>query len=800
MKFILEPILKILLIAVVVCFIVPIKAQPFIEIENHGLPAIMGGAVKWADFDNDGDLDVIITGDGNFFSPYPSAMTRIYKNMGNNQFVLATQNFIQLNASYAEVLDFNNDNKLDVIVSGLLNNSTEMARLYMNKGNFEFEPVEVQLPQVQLASIAAADINNDGRTDFAMTGYTEYGASAHAGVYINDGNGGFYETNKLPLQPTLLGSMAWGDYNNDQKPDLLQTGYYIDWQLPNPIVYYGAIYTNEGDTFTKLATASIRGITGSTAWGDYNNDGDLDILLAGFIWTGYIMEGYLEVYKNTGSGNFDVYNVANSNIYVPRKARWGDYDNDGDLDIIAFGDSTGGSNQAYTRIYDNNDGVYTLNSTIHLPGIVGGELNFVDYDDDRDLDIYVTGVNYYSMYSKLLRNDNDVVNVPPAPPKDPVSTLSDHDIILQWNKTTDDHSNSNGLSYNIRMGSLCYSNNIVSPLSNISTGWRQVVQIGNTYLDTTWRLNKLTHGWYCWSVQAIDNSFTGSPFSQLAVFSVGIPAATTSEATNIGRYQAAIHGLVNPRSEPAEVFFEYGLDPIPSSKTEPSFVNGDSLLSFTEELGQLLEDTVYYYRIVAQNQTDTIYGGTLNFRTLTYMGPAALTTDASDIDLHSATLHATVNAGSDTTLVNFEFGCDSTLFTPTNSEAIPGGSIQEISCPVYQLLQDTVYYYRVVAGNDVESVLGRILRFRTKTDGIRVNERAGIILFPNPATETIQLMHLKQETSVIIFDCAGNEVYRAIITGKNDSEILDIDQLPPGIYTICLSYGKYKDIRKLVKL
>ena len=158
-----------MLLAELVCNIHALKAQPFTEIANHGLPAVMQGVVKWADFDNDGDLDVFMTGNSNFFSPNPSAMTRIYKNVGNNQFVFATQNFVQLYASYAEVLDFNNDSKLDVIISGLLNNS-EFSMLYINKGNFIFEPVNDTLPQVQLSSIAAADINNDGFTDFAITG------------------------------------------------------------------------------------------------------------------------------------------------------------------------------------------------------------------------------------------------------------------------------------------------------------------------------------------------------------------------------------------------------------------------------------------------------------------------------------------------------------------------------------------------------------------------------------------------------------------------------------------------------
>ena len=67
-----------LLLSLAFCNINTLQAQPFTEITNHGLPAVMDGVVKWADFDNDGDLDVLMTGDGNFFSPYPMSMTRSY--------------------------------------------------------------------------------------------------------------------------------------------------------------------------------------------------------------------------------------------------------------------------------------------------------------------------------------------------------------------------------------------------------------------------------------------------------------------------------------------------------------------------------------------------------------------------------------------------------------------------------------------------------------------------------------------------------------------------------------------------
>ena len=94
----------------------------------------------------------------------------------------------------------------------------------------------------------------------------------------------------------------------------------------------------------------------AVAWGDYNSDGKPDILLTGSSSSGYISK----IYKNNGAGNaFSEDTIADQNLtgVSYSSVAWGDYDSDGDLDILLTGDSGGGV--ASSQIYRNDDGVFT---------------------------------------------------------------------------------------------------------------------------------------------------------------------------------------------------------------------------------------------------------------------------------------------------------------------------------------------------------------------------------------------------------------------------------------------------------
>ena len=99
-----------------------------------------------------------------------------------------------------------------------------------------------------------------------------YGSMLHAELFTDTGidmNGS--------TQPDYgyQASLSWGDYDNDGDLDVLYTaggenGYHVS-----------KVYRNDGNTFPDINAGLVGVNAGSSAWGDYDNDGDLDILLAG---------------------------------------------------------------------------------------------------------------------------------------------------------------------------------------------------------------------------------------------------------------------------------------------------------------------------------------------------------------------------------------------------------------------------------------------------------------------------------------------------------------------------------------
>jgi hypothetical protein len=156
------------------------------------------------------------------------------------------------------------------------------------------------------------------------------------------------------------GSSIWGDYDGDLDLDLLITG-----EQTGNTAFADIFQKGAGATFTALGAGltgiSVRVGLHRSAWGDFDNDGDLDVIITGFVGS----SPSTKLYKNT-AGVFTAEAVTPSGIInvANGSARWGDYDNDGDLDLFV----TGYGNALVTTVY-RNDGA---NAT--------GGWTFVDID------------------------------------------------------------------------------------------------------------------------------------------------------------------------------------------------------------------------------------------------------------------------------------------------------------------------------------------------------------------------------------------------------------------------------------
>ena len=138
--------------------------------------------------------------------------------------------------------------------------------------------------------------------------------------------------------------------------------------------------------FNEETLAGLTGVSNcSAAWGDYDNDGDLDVAVAGSDAGGVRSS---TIYRNDGGGVFTDIGAGLTGVDMCSLA-WGDFDNDGDLDLAVAGSTAVGFENC--RIY-RNEGLDTFTDIgTFLLGVYGCSLAWGDFDNDGDLDLVEAG-------------------------------------------------------------------------------------------------------------------------------------------------------------------------------------------------------------------------------------------------------------------------------------------------------------------------------------------------------------------------------------------------------------------------
>jgi hypothetical protein len=228
--------------------------------------------------------------------------------------------------------------------------------------------------------------------------------SVSSRIYRNDGSNTFTEQTAVTLAGVSYGSAAWGDYDNDGDLDIILTGRLSSGDGVTKI------YINNGNsTFTDHSRISLPGVYySSIAWGDYDDDGLSDILITGT--TNGLSSGALSrVYKNNGDNSFiEQTGIILQGVYNS-SAAWFDYDSDGDLDILLTGSSGGSASAAVTKIYRNNgENSFTEQTSIDLQGIYQSSAATSDCNNDGYTDILITGRSGSGEYfSKIYLNNQE---------------------------------------------------------------------------------------------------------------------------------------------------------------------------------------------------------------------------------------------------------------------------------------------------------------------------------------------------------------------------------------------------------
>lgn len=371
-----------------------------------------GGA--WIDIDNDGKLDLLLTNRKPGQSPRKNKVFL----QRETSFKLDEGHFLSNQAGFwfgVNTIDYNNDGLLDIYIAGF------PGALYRNRGNGIWEKTSGgDIAKVTSAGIASAwgDLNRDGYLDLVLVRPNwlplppVFGEPPAPTIFLNSGLPDYqlFETalENLPgdetfLQPTLH------DIDNDNDLDLIiamgsgapkkDLLYLNQWQESNEIAF-------EQDTTSTLGSTLLEG--NHWSFNDVDNDLDFDAFITNWAVSknGHTVPSKNVLFRNEQAKFTQITDdILVNNATKSTSSGWGDFDNDGDLDVIEVNDST------YNLKFYQNDGKGNFKS------IEAGELTktvnnqsgicIADYDDDGDLDVFIPGrgVNS-SFFENHLNGDN----------------------------------------------------------------------------------------------------------------------------------------------------------------------------------------------------------------------------------------------------------------------------------------------------------------------------------------------------------------------------------------------------------
>ena len=490
-----------------------VESTRLTKVTDAPFDGVEDGKVSWGDYDQDGDMDLALMGQSS-----TGTITNVYIN-NDGTFANTNQNFTKFIGGDIEFVDVNQDGWLDVAVSG---NSPEgrKSELYINQEGAFFELMEdYQVEGLSQSDMEWGDLDNDGDFDLIISGI-DSSNNFQTYYYTNLGDFNFKNETLFSDYGVINGEIDIVDADQDGDNDLFTNGTAgsVGSQFNHrgffTNTYYRDGYDEDQSTTGNNSFNVGRGLVdGNTIYADIDGDGELDFLTMG--------------YDDSSKSSVKLESNLNALSKLPVLKNvdfdFADYNNDGQSDLIIAGedpDSGAAITKLYTTFPEYFGETYGIVDTgIVIEGLRESSTDWIDYDNDGDLDLFLTGLDDSGQAKSILYKAENNNNLNTAPAKITNLTATDEGfgtVEFNWDVPADNISKE--FRYDMKIGTSPGATDIMYANANASTG-STLINIPS--LSTiNGKAAILNPGTYYASVQAIDGGNRGGLFSDEITFTI----------------------------------------------------------------------------------------------------------------------------------------------------------------------------------------------------------------------------------------------------------------------------------------
>lgn len=477
-------------------------------------------------------------------------------------------------------LDFDNDGNLDLMMMGQggdwhISGDVKFVLLYRNLGaeeDYRFEKVtDAGFLQYRdegyYNPISTGDYNHDGYTDVVLMSCRD---GRKVDLYLNDKGSGRFIRQEQTFEAATNGSVMFGDLNNDGYLDIEFSGY--SDRTSQALKTY---INQKNGTFADCTPANLKGaFQGQSTLADIDGNGTLDIISTGNgdNWV-CLASTYYNTIDKSGMPTYRYVSEAESGILGVSRANplVADFNADGRMDMIVNGEPSNGTGFRNRIYYQDENGKFTMDSSYPIvPVNQDGGINMGDADGDGNMDVivggyvgtyHVTPSAYYSSPLRVYLNKPEKKglegNTFPNAPTKVNARMEGEELVIEWSDGSDKETDTAALRYNLFVRNNKTGETYTMIPADIETGKLKVGNDLQTSLSSavkSYRMTVFGEGEYTVGVQTLDQSYAGSPFKTASLqVTSSVTQATAGKDFRMVRTPSAIE-VKSPTDDKVTVF------------------------------------------------------------------------------------------------------------------------------------------------------------------------------------------------------------------------------------------------------